>query len=166
MRSLLILAMLSFVATIAPAQWVKQNVNTTAGLRGLAVANEKIVWASGTDGTVIRTIDGGKTWKVMTVPGAEKLDFRDIEAFDANTAYILSIGNGESSRIYKTTDGGATWKEQFRNKNEKAFFDAISCWNEEDCIAMSDPVNQSFIFISTSDGGATWKPTFDTKLEM
>src|SRR3982751_1489321 len=129
MRSLLILAMLSFVATIAPAQWVKQNVNTTAGLRGLAVANEKIVWASGTDGTVIRTIDGGKTWKVMTVAGTEKLDFRDVEAFDANTAYILSSGNGERSRIYKTVNRGETWNLEFTNTDEKAFFDAIACWN-------------------------------------
>ena len=80
-----------------------------------------MVWASGTGGTVIRTIDGGKTWNVITVPGAEKLDFRDIEAFDANTAYILSIGNGENSRIYKTIDGGKTWQLEFQNSNEKAF---------------------------------------------
>src|SRR4029077_16099330 len=92
------------------AQWIKQNVNTTASLRGLSVVNEKVVWASGTGGTVIRTIDGGKTWNVITVPGSEKLDFRDIEAFDANTAYILSIGNGEASRIYKTIDGGKNWQ--------------------------------------------------------
>ena len=88
------------------AQWIKQKVDTAASLRGLSVVNEKVIWASGTGGTVLRTTDGGKAWKVMTVPGAEKLDFRDIEAFDASTAYILSIGNGESSRIYKTNDGG------------------------------------------------------------
>src|SRR6476661_7624576 len=122
------------------AQWIKHSVNTTASLRGLSVVSEKIVWASGTGGTVIRTIDGGKTWKVIAVPGAEKLDFRDIEAFDRETAYILSIGNGESSRIYKTVDGGATWKAQFTNTNEKAFFDAIACWDKNNCIAVSDPV--------------------------
>ncbi len=146
------------------AQWVKQNVDTTASLRGLAVVNEKVVWASGTGGTVIRTIDGGKTWKVMTVPGAEKLDFRDVEAFDANTAYILSIGNGESSRIYKTTDGGATWMEQFRNKNEKAFFDAIGCWDRNNCIAMSDPVDGKFVLLNTKDGGANWRPMDTDKM--
>lgn len=146
------------LACSASAQWVKQNVDTTASLRGLAVVNEKIIWASGTGGTVIRTIDGGKTWKVMTVPGAEKLDFRDIEAFDSNTAYILSIGNGESSRIYKTTDGGKTWAEQFRNKNEKAFFDAVACWDKNSCIAMSDPVDNKFVLINTKDGGQSWTP--------
>jgi len=141
----------------ASAQWIKQSVNTTASFRGLSVVSEKIVWASGTGGTVIKTIDGGKTWTVMTVPGAEKLDFRDIEAFDANTAYILSIGNGESSRIYKTTDGGKTWNLQFTNKNEKAFFDAIACWSRTFCLAMSDPVEGRFLILSTVDGGSNWK---------
>src|SRR3954469_21357721 len=123
------------------AQWIKQIVNTTASFRGLSIVSEKVVWASGTGGTVIRTVDGGTSWDGMTVPGAEKLDFRDIEAFDADTAYILSIGNGDSSRIYKTTDGGKIWKLQLRNTNEKAFFDAFACWDKNNCIAMSDPVD-------------------------
>lgn len=150
-----VVSILFFAATVS-AQWVKQNVDTTASLRGLSAVNEKIVWASGTGGTVIRTIDGGKTWKVMAVAGAEKLDFRDVEAFDANTAYILSIGNGEASRIYKTTDGGAMWKEQFRNKDEKAFYDAIACWDRNNCLAMSDPVDGKYVFVETMDG-TNWK---------
>jgi photosystem II stability/assembly factor-like uncharacterized protein len=152
-----LLLLMLVLSTTASAQWIKQSVNTTASFRGLSVVNEKVVWASGTGGTVIRTIDGGKTWSVMTVPSAEKLDFRDIEAFDANTAYILSIGNGESSRIYKTIDGGATWKLQFTNKNEKAFFDAIACWSRTFCLAMSDPVDGRFLILSTVDGGSNWK---------
>ncbi|MBK6725044.1 MAG: hypothetical protein IPG58_17845 [Acidobacteria bacterium] len=43
------------------SQWAKQAVNTTASFRGLSVVNEKVVWASGTGGTVIQTIDGGRT---------------------------------------------------------------------------------------------------------
>jgi photosystem II stability/assembly factor-like uncharacterized protein len=155
-RTLFASVLFCVFASAASAQWIKQNVNSTASFRGLSVVNEKIVWAGGTGGTVIRTIDGGKTWNVMTVPGAEKLDFRDIEAFDANTAYILSIGNGESSRIYKTVNGGKTWNLQFKNTNEKAFFDAIACWDKNRCIAMSDPVNGQFLLISTDNGGSTW----------
>ncbi len=148
----------------APAQWIKQSVSTTASLRGLSVINEKIVWASGTGGTFLKTVNGGKTWKVGTVPGAEKFDFRDIEAFDASTAYVLSIGNGESSRIYKTIDGGETWKLQFTNKNEKAFFDAIACWDRNNCIAMSDPVDGHYLLISTPDGGDHWKQIVSNKM--
>jgi photosystem II stability/assembly factor-like uncharacterized protein len=156
MKTILIFAACLMTASSASAQWIKQTVNTTASFRGLSVVNESVIWASGTGGTVIRTIDGGKTWTVMTVPGAEKLDFRDIEAFEANTAYVLSIGKGESSRVYKTADGGRTWKLQFKNTNEKAFFDAIACWNNQYCMAMSDPVDGKFLLINTTNG-ADWQ---------
>lgn len=152
------------ISTTMSAQWIKQTVNTTASLRGLSVVSEKVIWASGTDGTVIRTTDGGKSWNVIAVPGAEKLDFRDIEAFDKSTAYVLSIGNGDSSRIYKTTDGGETWERQFINRNEKAFFDAIACWDKKNCIAMSDPVDGHYLLISTSDGGKEWGQMSGSKM--
>lgn len=149
---------LCICAPAAIGQWVKQTVGTTANFRGLSVVNENVIWASGTGGTVVKTTDAGKTWRVMTVPDADKLDFRDIEAFDANTAYILSIGNGDSSRIYKTTDGGEIWKLQFKNEQPNAFFDAIACWDRSNCIAMSDPVDGHYVLISTTNGGDKWQP--------
>ena len=97
------------------------------------------------------------------VPGAEKLDFRDIEAFDENTAYILSIGTGENSRIYKTTDGGKTWKLQFKNTDEKAFFDALAFWDSKNGMAMSDPVDGKYVLLKTTDG-ETWKPAETDKM--
>jgi photosystem II stability/assembly factor-like uncharacterized protein len=151
-RNLFASVLFCALASAASAQWIKQNVNTTASFRGLSVVNEKIVWASGTAGTVIRTIDGGKTWNVITVPGAEQLDFRDIEAFDADTAYILSIGNGESSRIYKTVDGGKTWQVEFTNEDPKAFYDAMACFDRKTCFAMSDPVDGRFVLIKRMPG--------------
>jgi photosystem II stability/assembly factor-like uncharacterized protein len=154
--SSLVVALLA--AMTVQAQWQKQTVNTTADLRGLSVVNENVVWACGAKGTFVRSVDGGKTWQVGTVPGAESLDFRDIEAFDAYTAYILSIGAGELSRIYKTTDGGATWTMQFKNTNAKAFFDALAFWDESHGIAISDPVDEKFLFIMTNDGGKSWEP--------
>jgi photosystem II stability/assembly factor-like uncharacterized protein len=156
MKILLVILAALFYTPAVNAQWVKQSVNTTASFRGLAVVNEKVIWASGTGGTVVRTVDGGKSWKVMSVPGADKLDFRDIEAFDAKTAYILSIGNSDASRIYKTTDGGKTWKLQFTNTDEKAFYDAIACWDKNKCIAMSDPVGSMYRLLETKNGGTTW----------
>ena len=163
-RSGFLLFTLVVFASIADAQWQKQAVRTTASLRGLSVVNEKIIWASGANGTFLRTIDGGKSWKVGAVPDAEKLDFRDVEAFDADTAYLLSIGDGENSRIYKTIDGGATWKLQFKNTNPKAFFDALAFWDENNGIAMSDPVDGKYLLISTTDGGRSWKLTPNDKM--
>lgn len=146
--------MLAFSLT-AYSQWQKAEIDTQASFRGLDVVSRKIVWASGTGGTVVRTVDGGKNWKVIRVPGAEKLDFRDIEAFGKKTAYVLSIGNGENSRIYKTTDGGDTWKLQFTNPIPDAFFDSIAFWDKNHGLAQSDPVDGKYVFFETTDG-ETW----------
>ena len=129
---------------VAVGQWQQQAVKTDADFRGLSVVSADVAWVSGTKGTVCRTTDGGKTWAVGTVPGAEKLDFRDVEAFNENTAYLLSAGPGEDSRVYKTTDGGKTWVAQFRNAEPKAFFDALAFWDEKHGVALSDPVDGRF----------------------
>jgi photosystem II stability/assembly factor-like uncharacterized protein len=155
---------LIFLVSIVNAQWQKQPVETNASLRGLSIVSKKILWASGTSGTFLRTIDGGKTWKVGQVPDAEKLDFRDVEAFDANIAYLLSIGNGETSRVYKTIDGGETWKLQFKNTNEKVFLDAFAFWDEQHGIAMGDPVDGHFYLMATDDGGNSWKSIETSKM--
>ncbi len=152
MKYIFLIVTLFLFSTFANAQWQKIDVGTDASFRGLDVVSRNIIWASGTGGTVIRTIDGGKNWDVFKVKGAEKLDFRDIEAFNENTAYILSIGNGENSRIYKTIDGGKSWKLQFKNSEEKAFFDSIAFWDEKNGMAQSDPVNGKYIFYRTTDG--------------
>ena len=142
------------VATTA-ARWEKQTSGTTVRLRGVSAVSASVAWASGQGGTYARTTDGGRTWRTATVPGAEALDFRDVDAFDADTAYLLAIGEGDKSRIYKTTDGGRTWALQFRNENPSAFFDAMAFWDRDHGIAMSDPVQGRFLVITTSDGGRT-----------
>src|SRR5215471_11115805 len=93
--------------------WQQQVIRSNADFRGLCAVSAKVAWVSGTKGTFGRTTDGGKTWSVGTVPGAETLDFRDVEGFGETTAYLLSAGPGEDSRIYKTMDGGKTWILQF-----------------------------------------------------
>ncbi|HLF85332.1 MAG TPA: hypothetical protein VI837_14255 [Blastocatellia bacterium] len=145
------------LSTAGLAQWTPQQTGTTARFRGVSTASPMIAWASGAGGTYARTTDGGATWQAAVVPGASQLDFRDVQAVDANTAYLLSIGPGEASRIYKTTDGGRGWTLQFTNHNPKAFFDAFAFWDARAGIAMSDPVDGRFTLIKTTDGGATWK---------
>ncbi|MBZ5530382.1 MAG: oxidoreductase [Acidobacteriia bacterium] len=142
----------------AGAQWQKLPIPTTAGFRGLSVVSEKVVWASGTDGTIIRTDDGGKTWSVMTVAGAEKLDFRGIRAFDDQTAVIISSGPTEKgqAQIYRTTDGGKTWKQVFEEKRAGIFFDAVAFWDRRHGIVLSDPIEGKFALFITDDGGLTW----------
>jgi photosystem II stability/assembly factor-like uncharacterized protein len=138
-------------------RWRTQSSSTSARLRGVSAVNGSVAWASGSNGTYARTTDGGTTWRAAPVPGAESLDFRDIEAFDAGTACLLSIGEGDRSRIYKTTDGGGSWSLQFTNQRPKAFFDAIAFWDSRNGIAVSDPVDGRFLVIRTTDGGVSWK---------
>src|SRR6266480_1547055 len=107
--------------SIAGAQWQQQTIMTDADFRGLCAASPKVAWVSGTKGTYGRTTDAGRTWSVGTVPGAEKLDFRDVEAFGETTAYLLSAGPGDASRIYKTADGGKNWVLLFKNPEAGAF---------------------------------------------
>lgn len=144
-------------ASVSYSQWESQVSGTTARLRGASAVNQSIAWASGEKGTVARTIDGGKTWTLLHVPDAEDMDFRDVDAFSADTAYLLAIGEGEKSRIYKTIDGGLHWTLQFKNNRPTAFFDAMAFWDADHGIAVSDPVDGRFLIITTSDGGATWK---------
>ncbi len=130
----------------------------TSSFRGLSAVNEKIVWASGTKGSYARTIDGGQTWIADSVAGATNLDFRDVEAFDANRAYLMSAGPGELSRIYKTADGGKNWQLQHTNKIPEGFFDGMAFWDADNGALIGDPVNGRLFIMLTSDGGKTWQP--------
>ena len=125
------LVLVVLAANVCSAQWSQKESGTRARLRGLSVVNEDVAWASGTGATCLRTINGGKTWDARIVPGASGLDFRDVHAADAGTAYLLSIGAGDKSRIYKTDDGGATWTLSFTNRDPHGFLDAIAFWDGE-----------------------------------
>ena len=153
--SALILALVFIAFAPVRAQLQVQDNGTDAQLRGISAVSPKVAWASGTKGTVLRTLDGGQTWKNVSVAGAEALDFRDVQAFDAQTAFVLSIGPGEQSRIYKTNDGGQHWKLQFTNSNAKAFYDCFAFWDRTHGIALSDSVDGKFVLLETTDGN-TW----------
>ena len=137
-------------------RWEAQQSGVTARLRGVSAVNGRVAWASGAGGSVLRTQDGGATWMKLDVPDAAALDFRDVDAIDESTAYVLSIGEGPKSRIYKTTDAGATWSLQFTNQEEKGFFDAMAFWDENRGLVMGDSIAGRFDIVRTKDGGLTW----------
>ncbi len=135
-----------------------QQSGTTALLQAVSVVDSLVVWVAGHNATYVRTTDGGATWQAAVVPNADSLEFRDVYAVDARTAYLLSAGPGERSRIYKTTDGGRTWSLQFTNRDPSAFFDCLDFWDSDHGIAVSDAVDGRFLVIVTADGGVTWTP--------
>lgn len=158
--SLLVLAGLLTAPTGASAtpepSWRLTPTGTDAQLRGLSAVSRHVAWASGARGTVLRTVDGGRTWQQVGPPDTAGLDFRDIEAFDAHTAVALSIGEGEASRLYRTTDGGRTWTETFRNTEPAAFYNCVAFFDSRNGLVVGDPVAGEFRILSTSDGGRSW----------
>jgi photosystem II stability/assembly factor-like uncharacterized protein len=134
-----------------------QNSGTTNGLISVWPANPQVVWACGRAGTFTVTTDGGQTWRAGVVPGAEALQFRDVQAFSADVAYLMSIGDNPTDfRVYKTLDGGATWSIQFENQNPNAFYDGLALWTPNRGILHSDSVNGVFPDFRTLDG-MTWQ---------
>ena len=129
---------------------------TPESLRGLSAPSPSVFWASGTHGTYLRTTDAGLHWTPAQVPGAEKLDFRDVEAFSADEAYLLSAGPGDQSRVYKTSDAGKHWNLQFTNMDPKGFFDCMAFWDRDHGLALGDPVDGHFELLATEDGGGHW----------
>ena len=136
-----------------------QDSGTTNGLIAVSPVNPQVVWASGRAGTFTVTTDGGQTWKAGVVPGAETLQFRDVQGFSAKVAYLMSIGtSGDPGdfRIYNTEDGGATWTFQLQNQLPGAFYDCFAFWTPGRGIAQSDSVNGVFPTLRTTDG-TTWQ---------
>jgi photosystem II stability/assembly factor-like uncharacterized protein len=134
-----------------------QNSGTTNGLIAVWPVNDQVVWACGRNGTYTVTTDGGRTWSAHVVPGAETLQFRDVQAFSRKVAYLLSIGDNPTDfRIYKTEDGGVTWVVQFVNPFATAFYDAFAFGTENRGIVHSDSVNGTFPDRRTLDG-MTWQ---------
>jgi len=153
-----VLPFITLILLLSAPHWTIQTSGVTVRLRGVSAVSERIAWASGADSTVLRTSDGGATWRKLTVISdpSDLVDFRDIDAIDARTVYVLSIGNGPASRIYKTTDAGATWKLQFKNEDPKAFYDAMSFWDTEHGIVMGDSIDGQFCIMTTENGGSNW----------
>ncbi|MCX5150596.1 oxidoreductase [Streptomyces sp. NBC_00320] len=138
--------------------WALKEAGKDSRFRGLAAVSRSTAWVAGSKGTVLRTVDGGRSWRDVSPPGAvaEGLELRDIEAFDARRAVALSIGEGEASRVLRTEDGGATWTETFRNPDPRAFYDCLTFFDSRHGLAVSDPVDGRFRILSTDDGGRNW----------
>ena len=177
MKVLATLAAICLLPAIAHSQveksgpWEMQDSRATASLRGIHAVGGGVAWASGTNGTVLRTEDSGYMWQSCAMPpGAEKLDFRGIWAWDADNAVIMSSGPGDQSRLYKTTDGCSHWTLVFTDPVKDGFYDALLFLDRYNGLVLGDPTKPdpnakvidgrlgNFPIRVTSAGGQKWTP--------
>jgi photosystem II stability/assembly factor-like uncharacterized protein len=155
--STLVATSLAFAGGTRDYGWELTPTGSTASFRGLSAVSERVAWVSSDAGTVLRTTDRGATWQTVGPPASQGLLFRDVEAFDSQTALVLAIGPGSASRIYRTTNGGQTWTLVFQNTEPTAFYDCMAFFDNHRGLALSDPVNGGFRILATSNGGASWQ---------
>jgi NSS family neurotransmitter:Na+ symporter len=136
--------------------WERQDSNLSSSLRGLSAVSDQVAWVSGSEGSFAFTRDGGESWVAGSVPGADSLDFRDVQAFPDGTAYLMSAGSGPFSRIYKSQDWGESWTLQHTNEIPEGFFNGFAFWDRDRGILVGDPVDGSLFILVTTDGGARW----------
>lgn len=159
MRYLKIISLLCFFVCLSTLHAQQPTIQILESgkkisIRGLSVVTDNIIWASGSGGSVARSLDGGQTFTWMKVPGYEKSDFRDIEAFDENTAIIMGITT--PAVLLKTTDGGKSWRKVFEDTTKGAFFDAMDFSNEKYGFLVGDPINNAAFIAQTLNQGEDW----------
>jgi hypothetical protein len=158
MRIFSLLALLS-LSTSAYAQWQIQDAHTTSDLQAIDYVRDGVAWASGADGTVLRTENAGLVWQSCSIPpGADRLDLRGIQAFNKNTAIVMTGGKGDLSRLYKTTDGCHSWTLVFTNPDKGGSWAALSFNHADWGVLTGDPVGSVFPIFESSNQGSSWAP--------
>lgn len=157
----------AFSQKAVKVELITSGVNSS--LRGMSLPSDSVIWVSGSNGTIGKSVNSGKKWSWMIIPGFAKRDFRDIKAFDGNTAIAMAVDNPVI--IIKTTDGGTTWKKVFERNMPGMFLDAMDFKNKQEGICIGDPINmgqkdqKQFFIVRTFDGGDTWKEIAQNEMQ-
>lgn len=147
------------LALSAQARWTAAAPGTTAEFRGLHAVSERVVWASGSGGIVVHTEDAGSTWRVDTIPGAERMFLVDVHALDERTAWVVgtAFAGASEGRIYHTADGGRTWTRQFADTTAGIFLDGLAFLDARRGVVFGDPLDGRLVLLTTADGGRSWQ---------
>lgn len=129
---------------------------TTQLLQSVHAVNSQVVWASGHGGAVLRTINGGASWEARPTPAGDSIQFRDVHALNADTAWIMSAGSGQASRIYRTNNGGESWTLQNLNTDSAAFYDCMTFLDRNIGLVYSDASLGRTLILRTANGGSSW----------
>jgi len=133
--------------------WANQVSGVTSLLYSVKAVNGLVGWAAGAGAIVRRTTDGGTTWgNGNPNPGVIVGDIYNIEALDANTAFVTT--SGASTFIYKTTNGGTNWTQVYTIAG--GFINTIKMTSATNGFAFGDVLSGNWLMLKTTDGGSTW----------
>jgi photosystem II stability/assembly factor-like uncharacterized protein len=136
-------------------------------IRGLAVPNTNTIWASGSKGSIAKSVNGGLDFEWKQVKDYETRDFRSIHAWNEKEAIIVAVA--APALILKTKDGGISWYKVYENADTLMFLDAIHFKDDSNGLVVGDPISNQIFLLSTVDKGENWKQVpssyFKTPLE-
>lgn len=154
MKKLLFFLLIPFFAAAQTYEIRPVTKGKNTSMRGLSVVSDSVAWVSGSNGFIGKTLDGGASWTWQQPKGYEKLDFRDIEAFDEHNAVVVNAGS--PAFILRTQDGGVSWQEVYKNVDTAIFLDGMDFWDAQNGIIFGDPIKNSLQLLQTTNGGLSW----------
>ena len=129
--------------------WTQVEVPVRAMLTGLTFATPETGWAVGYDATILKTTDGGRSWKIQNFD-PEGQPFFDVLFFDAEHGFAV----GKRSQVMETRDGGENW-----DLVENEVFDFMFHVNQvtrlyDDTLLL---VGERGLLVRSTDRGDTWE---------
>lgn len=146
------------------AHWNVFSPGTNASFRGLHSIDRSCVWACGSQGTLVRTVDGGATWTKLSIEGLEQTELRSIHAWSASELVVATAGT--PCRIYRSDNAGASWAIVYENADPKAFIDGLRFWDDDHGFAFGDPLENRLMAWVSRDRGSAWQEASDASFTM
>ncbi len=151
MKNIIIL-LLTFVTLSAAQQnmWISPNPSP-GQLNGIFFLDSLIGWAVGNNSSIIKTIDGGKSWSLQSSPKLANLT--KVFFSDHNNGIIVG-GDGAYSHgaLLQTSDGGERWIDRNPYPQDGYSFHDVSFHSKK-----IGYINGFAGVEKTVDGGKTWE---------
>lgn len=143
-----------------PPGWTTQTSPITTALQSVKAVSNSVAWAAGSAGRVLRTTNGGSSWVAVTNPSS--FDNTNIEALDANTAFVIANGT-DDARLYRTVDGGSSWTLVYQVTAAGAFLNVIKMFDVNNGYMQGDAIGSplKYVLVHTTNGGTTWTTAAD-----
>lgn len=132
------------------------KTGTSALLQAISITSEGDIWVSGHEGTVLLSENRGQSWKQISVPGTDSLQFRDVHAFSSGRVILLSAGEGAKSQIWLSANKGESWERSFLMDHPKGFINCTDFFDESTGLVLGDTIEDELFMMMTTDSGKTW----------